>query len=70
MSYSSAICVLIVALFWPLAQAAQGQQSDTVQPATNIAGVKTSPGASSESDVATANNPIAPSWSGALTGSW
>jgi hypothetical protein len=60
MRYCSTISVLVVALLWPFAQAARGQQSDSVQPATNIVGGKGGPAASSESDVATANNPIAP----------
>jgi hypothetical protein len=60
MLYTSTITGLVVALLWPFSQAARGQQSDPVQPATNIVGSKAGRGASSESDVATANNPIAP----------
>jgi hypothetical protein len=53
---------LIIASIWSFTQAARGQQSGPVQSpsATIVERPQTSTGASSESDVATANNPIAP----------
>jgi hypothetical protein len=56
------ICTLIIGLICPFTQVARGQQSDPVQPppATMVEGPQRSTGGVSESDVATANNPIAP----------
>jgi hypothetical protein len=56
------ICTLIIGLICPFTQVARGQQSNPVQrPAATIAEEPPkSPGAPSESEVATANNPIAP----------
>lgn len=53
---------LIIGLIWPFVQVARGQQSDPVQPppATMVEGPQRGTGGASESDVATANNPIAP----------
>jgi hypothetical protein len=62
MTNSVAIYKLIVGLICGFAQAARGQQSDPVQPPpeTMVGGTQGSTGGPSESDVATANNPIAP----------
>lgn len=56
------IYAVIIGLIWPFTQAARGQQSGPVQPppATLVEGPQRSTGGPSESDVATANNPIAP----------
>ena len=56
------ICTLIIGLICPFTQVAGGQQSDPVQPppATMVEGPQRSTGGVSASDVATANNPIAP----------
>ena len=56
------ICTLIIGLICPFTQVARGQQSDPVQPppATMVEESQRRAGVSSESDVATANNPIAP----------
>jgi hypothetical protein len=56
------ICTLIIGLICPFTQVARGQQSNPVQrPAATIAEEPPkSPGGPSESEVATANNPIAP----------
>jgi len=56
------ICTLIIGLICPFTQVARGQQSDPVQPppATMVEESLRRAGGSSESDVATANNPIAP----------
>jgi len=53
---------LIIGLISVLTQAARGQQSGPVQPppATMVEESQRRAGVSSESDVATANNPIAP----------
>jgi hypothetical protein len=59
MTIPKTICVLIVAFTWPFVPAAHGQQSDPVQPATQVVKSET-PEPPRESDVATANNPIAP----------
>jgi len=52
---------LMVGLICGFAQAARGQQSDPMQPPpdTMVGGPQGSTGGPSESDVATANNPIA-----------
>jgi hypothetical protein len=59
---SIAIYALIVGLIGPFTQVARGQQSEPVQPppAAIVGGPQGSTGSPSESDVATANNPIAP----------
>jgi hypothetical protein len=56
------ICTLIIGLICPFTQVARGQQSDPVQPppATMVEESLRRAGGSCESDVATANNPIAP----------
>jgi len=56
------ICTLIIGLICPFTQAARGQQSGPVQlpAATIVEEPEKSHGAPSESEVATANNPIAP----------
>jgi len=56
------ICTLIIGLICPFTQIARGQQSDPVQlpPATMVEGPQRNTGGVSSSDVATANNPIAP----------
>jgi hypothetical protein len=56
------ICVLGIALVCSLPQAAQGQETGLVQPppSTIVQNPRSGVGAPSESDVATANNPIAP----------
>ena len=56
------ICTLITGLICPSTQVARGQQSDPVQPprATMVEESRRRAGGSSESEVATANNPIAP----------
>ena len=56
------ICTLIIGLICPFTQVARGQQSGPVQPPPTmmVEGPQRSAGGSSESDVATANNPIAP----------
>ena len=64
MRNSVSICTLIIGigLICPFAQVARGRQSDPVQPppATMVEESQRSAGGASESDVATANNPIAP----------
>jgi hypothetical protein len=62
MTNSVAIYTLIIGLICGFAQAARGQQSDPVQPPpdTMVEGPQGSTRGPSESDVATANNPIAP----------
>jgi hypothetical protein len=59
---SITIYALIIGLICPFTQVARGQQSGPVQPppATMVEGPQRSAGGPSESDVATANNPIAP----------
>src|SRR5580692_2038623 len=62
MKYIS-IYALIIGLIGPFTQAARGQQSGPSQPppsAMSAQNPETSAGGSSESDVAAANNPIAP----------
>ncbi|HWY59705.1 MAG TPA: hypothetical protein VNZ03_34905 [Terriglobales bacterium] len=56
------IYVLLIGLIWPFTQVARGQESGPVQPppATMVEESQRSAGGASESDVATANNPIAP----------
>jgi hypothetical protein len=56
------IFTVTIGLICGFAQAARGQQSSPVQPqpATMVGGPQGSAGGPSESDVATANNPIAP----------
>ena len=56
------ICTLIIGLIYPFTQVARGQQSGPVQPppARIVEESQRSAGGPSESDVATANNPIAP----------
>ena len=56
------ISTLIIELICPFTQVARGQQSDPVQPppATMLEGPQRNTGGVSASDVATANNPIAP----------
>jgi hypothetical protein len=56
------IYTLIIGLICGFAQAARGQQSGPVppSPATMVRGPEGTAGGPSESDVATANNPIAP----------
>ena len=54
---------LLIGLICPFTQVARGQQSDPVQPFPSAMVAQrsvNSPGGASESDVATANNPIAP----------
>jgi hypothetical protein len=63
MTNSVAICTLIIGLICGFAQAARGQQSGPVQPPPTgmiAESSQDSGGGQSESDVATANNPIAP----------
>ena len=62
MKNSIAIFALIIGLICPFTQVARGQQSDPVQPppAMMVEGTQRSTGGVSASDVATANNPIAP----------
>ena len=62
MKNSIAIFALIIWLICPFTQVARGQESDPVQPpsATMVEGPQGSSRGASESDVATANNPIAP----------
>lgn len=57
------ICTLIIGLICPFTQVARGQQTGPVPPllsGTIAERPESSPGGPSESDVATANNPIAP----------
>jgi hypothetical protein len=56
------ICALIIGLTSGFSPVARGQQSDPVQfaPATMVGGAEGSTGGQSQSDVATANNPITP----------
>jgi hypothetical protein len=62
MKNSIAIFALIIGLICPFTQVARGQESDPVQPppATMVEGPQGSSRGASDSDVATANNPIAP----------
>lgn len=60
---SISIYALIIGVMWPFAQAARGQQSGPSQPppsAMSAQSPESSAGGASESDVAAANNPIAP----------
>jgi hypothetical protein len=56
------ICAVIIGLICPFTQVARAQQPDPVQPppATMVEGPQRSTGGVSASEVATANNPIAP----------